>query len=34
MRGDKSNAEVMMALACVHHSGLWSTYWESEHEAF
>ena len=33
MRWDKSNAEAMMALACVYHSGLWSTYWKSEREA-
>ena len=29
MRWDNSNAEAMMALACVYHSGLWETYWES-----
>jgi len=33
MRWDKSNAEAMMALACVYHSGLWSTYWKSERTA-
>ena len=33
MRWDKSNAEAMMALACLSHSGLWSTYWKSEREA-
>jgi len=33
MRWDKSNAEAMMALACVYHSGLWSTYWKSERQA-
>ncbi len=30
MRWDKSNAEAMMALACIRHSGLWSTYWQSQ----
>ncbi len=29
MRWDKANAEAMMALACVYHSGLWSTYWKA-----
>jgi len=33
MRWDKSNAEAMMALACVYHSGLWSTYWKFERQA-
>jgi hypothetical protein len=33
MRWDKSNAEAMMALACLSHSGLWDTYWKSEREA-
>lgn len=33
MRWDKPNAEAMMALACIHHSGLWSTYWRSKREA-
>jgi len=33
MRWDKSNAEAMMALACVCHSGLWDTYWKSERAA-
>lgn len=33
MRWDKSNAEAMMALACIRHSGLWSTYWQAEREA-
>ena len=33
MRWDKSNAEAMMALACIHHSGLWETYWKSERAA-
>jgi len=32
MRWDKSNAEAMMALACVYHSGLWGIYWKSERE--
>jgi len=30
MSWDKANAEAMMALACVYHSGLWSTYWKSQ----
>ncbi len=29
MRWDKSNAEAMMALAGLHHSGLGDTYWKS-----
>ena len=33
MRWDQSNAEAMMALACVYHSGLWDTYWKSERAA-
>jgi hypothetical protein len=33
MRWDKSNAEAMMALACIRHSGLWCTYWKSERQA-
>jgi hypothetical protein len=33
MRWDKSNAEAMMALACVYQSGQWSTYWQSERQA-
>jgi hypothetical protein len=33
MRWDKSNAESMMALASVYHSGLWETYWKSERAA-
>jgi len=33
MRWDKSNAEAMMALACIYHSGLWETYWKSERQA-
>ena len=28
MRWDKSNAEAMMALAGLYHSGLWDTYWK------
>ena len=28
-----SNAEAMMALACVYHSGLWSLYWKAERQA-
>jgi hypothetical protein len=30
MRWDKSNAEAMMALAGLYHSGLWGTCWKSE----
>ncbi len=33
MRWDKSNAEAMMALACLSHSGLWATYWKHERAA-
>ena len=33
MRWDTSNAEAMMALASLHHSGLWDTYWKSEKAA-
>jgi len=29
MKWDKSNAEAMMALASLYHSGLWETYWNS-----
>lgn len=29
MRWDADNAEAMMALASLYHSGLWDTYWES-----
>ena len=33
MRWDTSNAEAMMALASLYHSGLWSPYWKSERAA-
>lgn len=33
MRWDKSNAEAMMALAALYHSGLWDTYWKAEQAA-
>jgi len=33
MRWDKSNAEPMMALASLYHSGLWAAYWKSERAA-
>jgi hypothetical protein len=33
MRWDESNAEAMMALASLYHSGLWDTYWKSERAA-
>jgi hypothetical protein len=29
MRWDESNAEAMMALASLYHSGLWDTYWKA-----
>lgn len=33
MRWDASNAEAMMALVSLYHSGLWNTYWKSERAA-
>lgn len=33
MRWDASNAEAMMALASLYHSGLWRVYWKSERAA-
>jgi len=33
MRWDKCNAEAMMALACLSHSGLWATYWKGQRAA-
>jgi hypothetical protein len=33
MRWDKSNADAMMALAGLYHSGLWATCWKSEQAA-
>lgn len=33
MRWDCDNAEGMMALASIYHSGLWATYWQSEKAA-
>ena len=33
MRWDTSNAEAMMALASLSHSGLWDTYWKAERAA-
>lgn len=33
MRWDQSNAEAMMALACLYYSGLWATYWKAERAA-
>ena len=33
MRWEDSNAEAMMALACLSHSGLWSLYWNAERQA-
>jgi len=33
MRWDRDNAEALMALAGIYHSGLWRTYWKSERSA-
>ena len=33
MRWDQSNAEAMMALSSLYHSGLWTTYWKSTRAA-
>lgn len=33
MRWDKNNAESLMALAGLYHSGLWRTYWSSQRTA-
>ena len=33
MRWDSSNAEAMMALSSLYHSGLWATYWKSTRAA-
>lgn len=33
MRWDTDNAEAMMALASLYHSGLWRTYWHAERTA-
>jgi hypothetical protein len=33
MRWDASNAEAMMAVASLYHSGLWRAYWKSERAA-
>ena len=33
MRWDRDNAESVMALTTVYHSGLWHSYWESERAA-
>lgn len=33
MRWDKDNAESLMALASLYYSGLWRTYWHSQHAA-
>ncbi len=30
-RWDSSNAEAMMALACLHDSHLWDNYWATPH---
>ncbi len=33
MRWDSFNAEAMMALSSLYHSGLWATYWKSTRAA-
>jgi hypothetical protein len=33
MRWDKSNAEAMMALSCIDHSGQWEMYWNAQRQA-
>jgi hypothetical protein len=33
MRWDADNAECMMALAAIYHSGLWTTHWKQERAA-
>ena len=33
MRWDKDNAESLMALASLHHSGLWHSYWKAQRAA-
>jgi len=33
MQWDPSNAEALMALASLYHSGLWDTYWKLERAA-
>jgi hypothetical protein len=33
MRWDKDNAESMMALAAMYHSGLWQNYWKAQRAA-
>jgi len=33
MRWDRDNAEALMALASLYHSGLWRTYWQSQRAA-
>jgi len=33
MRWDSDNAEAMMALVALHHSGQWQTYWQQERAA-
>jgi len=33
MRWDKDNAESVMALACLYHSGLWRDYWKAQRTA-
>ena len=33
MRWDQENAESIMGLAAIYHSGLWQTYWKIEREA-
>jgi hypothetical protein len=33
MRWDKYNAESMMGLGAIYHSGLWQTHWKAERAA-
>ena len=33
MRWDADNAEAMMSLTAIYHSGLWRTYWKSQRDA-
>jgi len=33
MRWDKGNAESVMALASLYHSGLWPDYWKAQRTA-
>ena len=33
MRWDKDNAESVMSLGCIYHSGLWNRYWKAQRSA-